>query len=282
MKVIRFFCFFALVLISVQICKAQVCYLSAVKLEIKDSKDKVINNAKIEVFQVLESKTDSFDLSNNFEKDNFYFIHLGLETRGTFLLKIKADGFAEKEVKVHFDRGHLQTVKINLRKLGTNETEKLQRTSSLGGGVYDFTGALIPNARIEIKDEFGKTYETVSTENGYYSADLTYVGYFWNEKNKNWESESSKPAKYSLKVSKQGFKDFEIKNFVFTKAFDGMNLDVVLESENPEPCGYGGADCLPNLPEKVDAENAEVSNKILEKPVEKKPKAKLIKRKNNK
>ncbi len=238
MKVINLIFLVIIVFAFSLICNAQACYMSAIKLELTNFENKHISNAKVQVFRLTENNTTALEFSNFFEKENFYYIHLGLEERGTFLIKITAKDFAEKQFKVHFDKGHLQKIKINLRRTGTEDIESLTRFASLGGRVFDQTGALIPNAKIIVQDEFGNQYETRTGEyNGYYSLDLSYVGYISNEENKKFESDRMKPAKYSLKVSKEGFKEFEVKEFVFTNAPFGMNWEVVLELMDSSPGG---------------------------------------------
>ncbi len=148
-------------------------------------------------------------------------------------------------------------------------------TQVLTGTVYDAQGALIP--KVKAINEKGKVFETETNDEGIYSLNLPFNDFT------KISSKQFKISKYEIVVECGGFEKNILKDFKFISAYPNeMILDVSLDGANPEPCGYSGADCLPDLPEKIESNNSEISNKISEQALEKKPKAKIIKRKNNK
>ncbi|MBA4123672.1 MAG: hypothetical protein H0X72_14565 [Acidobacteria bacterium] len=87
-------------------------------------------------------------------------------------------------------------------------------------------------------------------------------------------SANFKTAKYEITVDMEnrGFEKFVLKDFKFVPSYKGkMNLDIALDSINPEPCDYSGADCLNATP--IDAKIKTItSDKILQRPLEELPK----------
>ena len=132
----------------------------------------------------------------------------------------------------------------------------------LSGVVYDAVGAVIVKAKITAVNEKGEIFETVTNDNGIYSLNLPYNNY-----DPKTSSANLKISKYEIIVDleNRGFERRVIKDFKFIPAYVGkMYFDIALDSINPEPCGYAGADCL----QKTDK---------LQKPLEKLPKAKNYK-----
>ncbi|MDQ2747095.1 MAG: carboxypeptidase-like regulatory domain-containing protein, partial [Acidobacteriota bacterium] len=77
-------------------------------------------------------------------------------------------------------------------------------------------------------------------------------------------------AKFEIVVDAQylGFEKYSLKDFKFVPVYLGkMIFDIALDARNPEPCGYGGADCLesPVVKEKEGKFQANVSQRSLEK-----------------
>jgi hypothetical protein len=145
-------------------------------------------------------------------------------------------------------------------------TENAQ-TSILSGTVYDANGAVIPETKITAINQKGEKFETLTNDEGFYFLDLPFTRY------------DSKlffdfvMAKYEIIVDREnwGFEKFVLKDFRFVPSYKGkMNLDIALNSINPEPCGYSGADCL-NTPV-IKTTKAKISDKILQRPLEKFPK----------
>ena len=138
----------------------------------------------------------------------------------------------------------------------------------LTGAVYDAVGAVIVKAKVTAVNEKGEIFETETNDEGIYSLNLPYNNYDARTSSANF-----KISKYEIVVDleNRGFERRVIKDFKFIPAYTGkMFFDIALDSKNPEPCGYGGADCL----QKTDRD--------LQKPLETLPKAKNNKRKNNK
>ncbi len=148
----------------------------------------------------------------------------------------------------------------------------------LTGTLYDAGGAVIPKAKVTAVNEKGETFVTETNDEGIYSLSLSYNNY------------DSKTASVNFKISKyeiivdlenRGFEKRIIKDFKFIPAYsEKMLFDIALDTKNPEPCGYAGADCLQETT--VETEKPKLSDKILQKPLETLPKAKNNKRKNNK
>ena len=138
----------------------------------------------------------------------------------------------------------------------------------LSGTVYDATGALIPKVKVTAINEKGEKVESLTNNNGVYSLSLPFNLY-----DSKTSSANFKIAKFEIVVDleNRGFEKFVVKDFKFIPAYSGkMFFDIALDSRNPEPCGYAGADCL----ESPLVENTEekVQNKVLQRPLEKLPK----------
>ncbi len=156
--------------------------------------------------------------------------------------------------------------------------------SALTGTVYDASGAVIPKAKLIAINEKGEKFETVTNDEGVYVLNLLF---------QSIDAKTSvdfKVAKYEIIVDleNRGFEKFILKDFKFVPSFKGkMNLDIALDSINPEPCGYSGVDCPTVLycpageQETIQTTEAKISDKIQQKPLEKSPKIQnKIKRKN--
>ena len=209
---------------------AQSDAMSTVRIDVRDAANNPIRNMDIKIFEIWDGKSKIFDLANVFYKDNFYFVHLGLEERGTFLIRMAAAGFESKEFKVFFRKGQMQTVTANLRKTGTDETERLERTTVLSGLILDHTGARVRGATVAVTDRTGKRFEITTEENGYFAFHLPYTSFIWNSKLKAFESDKPDTTRYDLMVTSNGFKNFEMKGIVVANSDLGnIRLDVVIE-----------------------------------------------------
>ena len=168
-----------------------------------------------------------------FQKDDFYFVHLGLEERGTFLIRIGAKEFESKEFKVFFGQGHMQSVTITLRRVGSKDSEDLERTTVLSGLILDQSGRRVKGARITAIDQSGKRFEWTTEENGYFSFDLPYVGIIWNPNSKAYESDKPNLLKYTLRIEASQFQVFEAKDIRVTNSDLGkLRFDVVLSRKS--------------------------------------------------
>ncbi len=155
----------------------------------------------------------------------------------------------------------------------------------LSGTVYDANGAVIPKTRVIATNEAGECFETLANDEGTDSLNLPFNDY------SSRKSSNFKITKYEIRVNREnGFDKFVLKDFMFVPSSKGkMNLDISLDAANPESCGYLGADCpiVLNCPsgeqETIQTTKAQVSSKVLQRPLEELTKTQnKIKRKNNK
>jgi len=132
--------------------------------------------------------------------------------------------------------------------------ERWDDSAFLDGFVYDSNGAVIGNAKISFRDAENNLKTVTTNKNGNYKIKLP-IGIL------------------SIEIEAVGFKVFKIKNYrIAPTNKKGMNLDVVLEGDNSEPCGYSGADCLNITPIDTKTIETKVSDKISQRPLEKLPK----------
>lgn len=106
--------------------------------------------------------------------------------------------------------------------------------SALTGTVYDASGAVIPKAKLIAINEKGEKFETVTNDEGIYVLNLLFHSVDAKT------SVDLKVAKYEIVVDleNRGFEKFILKDFKFVPSYKGkMNLDIALDSTNPEPCG---------------------------------------------
>ena len=117
----------------------------------------------------------------------------------------------------------------------------------LTGTVFDSQGAIIPNAKVKVVSEKGQIFETESNEAGVYTLNLPANLY-----NSGTLTKDLKAAIYEIIAESSGFEKYSLNDFKFVSSYQNkMILDIALDGANPEPCGYGGADCLPNSTKKL-------------------------------
>jgi hypothetical protein len=148
----------------------------------------------------------------------------------------------------------------------------------LSGTLYDATGAVIPKSKVTVINERGEKFEVLTNDDGVYSLSLPFNSYDAKTSSANFRI-----AKFEIVVDLEyrGFEKFSVRDFKFVPAYSGkMIFDIALDSRNPEPCGYAGADCLESPI--VENTKEKVQNKILQRPLEELPKEQnKTKRKNN-
>ena len=148
----------------------------------------------------------------------------------------------------------------------------------LSGTLYDAVGAVIPDVKIMAINEKGEKFEALTNDNGVYSLMLPF-----NQYDAKTSSSNFKIAKFEIVVDleNRGFEKFVTKDIKLIPAYSGrMFFDIALDSRNPEPCGYAGADCLETPI--IKSTKQKVQNKILQRPLETLPKEQnKTKRKNN-
>jgi len=144
----------------------------------------------------------------------------------------------------------------------------------LSGTIYDANGAVIPETKITAINEKGEKFETKTNSEGIYVLNLPFNLYDTRT------SSNYKIAKYEIVVDREkGFEKFVLKEFKFVPTYKGkMNLDIALDVYNTN-CGVAG--CLPYL-QFVESQQSEVSNKILQRPLEKLPKEQNKSKRKNK
>lgn len=137
-------------------------------------------------------------------------------------------------------------------------------TTVLSGTVYDANGAVIPKTIIKATNEKGEKFETETDDEGLYVLNLPYNKYDTKT------TTDFRVASYEIIVdlTDRGFEKFVLKDFKLVPSYLGkMNLDIALDTDNSN-CGAGG--CIQSEP--VEPSNPQISDKILQKPLEELPK----------
>ncbi len=118
----------------------------------------------------------------------------------------------------------------------------------LSGTVTDKWGAIIPNAKVEAKNLKGEIASTRTNNDGRYQLDL-------NE------------GEYSIEITLTPFDKFSLLDYwVIYK----MQLDVALQCKNCEIIDH---DLLKSEPtQRIETKEAKISNRVLQRPLEKLPK----------
>ncbi|MGH9819027.1 MAG: carboxypeptidase-like regulatory domain-containing protein [Pyrinomonadaceae bacterium] len=142
-------------------------------------------------------------------------------------------------------REHMKTLPIFLLILGlvSVATAQVDKHIIVTGTIYDQKGAVIPNTTITARNESGEKFETVTNGEGVYKLTLTF--------NRYGSKKALETATYEIAAERPntGFKKTVLKDFKVVPTYTGsMQLDLVLEALDPEPCGYAGADCLTTEP----------------------------------
>jgi hypothetical protein len=98
----------------------------------------------------------------------------------------------------------------------------------LTGTIYDPTGAVVPGAKLEARYEKGGLVSTKSDAEGKFALEL-------------------RPGIHTLEIAATGFLTINYGGYLIVNATDKkMTMDVVMfGAMDHEPCGYGGANCLP-------------------------------------
>ncbi len=146
----------------------------------------------------------------------------------------------------------------------------------LTGTLYDATGAVIPKEKVVAINDKDEKFEAQTNNNGVYSLSRPF-----NSHDDKKSSADFRIAKFEIFVDleNRGFEKFEVKGFKLVPANSGkMIFDIALDSLTPEPCGYAGADCLPQMV--VEMQPVKITDKVLPMPLKKSPKAQIKKRKN--
>jgi hypothetical protein len=88
--------------------------------------------------------------------------------------------------------------------------QRAEKIFVLGGTVYDSNKALVVSAELTAKNKDGRIYKTFSNEDGIYSIKLPF-------------------GKYTLKFTKDGFKDFIVINFEnFSVTEESFDVDFIV------------------------------------------------------
>lgn len=104
--------------------------------------------------------------------------------------------------------------------------------SKLTGTVYDIEGSVVPGAKVTATSTKGKTYETVTNQEGVYVLTLPFNKY---DRKTSWGGE----ATYDIAVEWNGFKKSETKGYVFIPSqFGKMHFDIALQL--PAPVSVSG------------------------------------------
>lgn len=135
----------------------------------------------------------------------------------------------------------------------------------LSGTVYDDNGAVVGGAIVKITGSDEKEFISKTNEEGVFEIRLF-------------------PGNYFIQVEMPGFQTFRLEKYRIAPSFKSrMNLDIVLEVEEVEPCGPAGSGdgCIMADPIDMNKTEIKISDKILQRPLEKLPKAQnKTKRKN--
>ena len=165
-------------------------------------------------------------------------LHLGLEETGLFAIEVRAEEFEPFEFKVYFARGHMQTVTVRLKRVGSAATATIERQTELIGHVFDQYGSVVPRAKVVAQHKGGRAYEVVTNQDGLFELTLPYDAFFWNEEKSKWEGDAAGPTRYELSVASPGFKVFRLENLTIVPGLRGrLTFDVILNLPEPAPGG---------------------------------------------
>ncbi len=98
----------------------------------------------------------------------------------------------------------------------------------LTGHIFDPNGAVVVAAKVEARSEDKRLFSGVTNDEGKFEVALP-------------------TGLYALEISGTGFLTIQYLEYLIVKTFDGkMTMDFVLFGAKwHEPCGYSGANCLP-------------------------------------
>ncbi|MBK9162572.1 MAG: carboxypeptidase regulatory-like domain-containing protein [Acidobacteria bacterium] len=110
----------------------------------------------------------------------------------------------------------------------TGVADSSGRKIVLTGNVFDPNGALVPGAQIRATSASGAVTSTDSSASGIFSLPVA-------------------PGLYKLQITKSGFISANFPEFFVVNSTTGkMYIDIVLfPGLSHSPCGYSGAECLP-------------------------------------
>ncbi|MBS1794087.1 MAG: carboxypeptidase regulatory-like domain-containing protein [Acidobacteria bacterium] len=143
-----------------------------------------------------------------------------------------------------------------------------QAFAILTGTVYDAAGARIVRAVVTAVNPKGETFTAETDDYGVYSLRLPF--------NPNYQSFGFRISRYDLIVEaeKQGFEKRIVRDIRLVSG--KMFFDAALDVPDPEPCGYGGAGCLPPVKD-LELGPTKLSDKIQKQPLKKTKRRKSIK-----
>lgn len=247
-----------LILLAVLFCglslfaKAQADCVVQNKIVVRDYDRNIVKNVRLEIYTVDKAGNKTFAFSpQKVENEVSYFV----STMGWFRpaggksfyfsdnyrLKVSAENFKDHERSIKFDRCQAQELDVIL--------ERVDQKIKLTGVVYDHQGSIIIGAKVKAFNKKGEIVENVTDENGIYLLNLS-------------------PDFYTIEFEKAGFKKLFVQNYQLVNSTYGkVNYDLVLE--------VGGTSSPIFIEEikPIESPQKEISNKILQRPLEPLPKA---------
>ncbi len=223
------------------------------KVFVRDYDGNNIKNAKLDIYKIEKGFNKTFAFSpQKIENDTYFFISTMGDFRSlsgkffyvsdSYWLKVTAENFKVNEQPIKFERCKAQELTVIL--------EQINQKIKLTGVVYDINGAVIVGAKVKATNKNSESVEVKTNDEGIYLLNLL-------------------PEFYKIEVEQVGFKKLVIEGFqLINSTYGKMNKDIVLEVGEPSTPYAPVADNS----QLVESQNIEVSDKILQKPLEKLPK----------
>ncbi len=249
----KFLQILVLIIGSVIIANAQVDCIVRNKVFVHDYNGNNVKNSKLEISKVEKGFNKVFAFNpQKIENDTYFFISLlGIfdspsekifTVLDSYWLKVTAENFKTSEQPIKFVECKPQEFTVIL--------EQINQKIKLTGVVYDTNGALVVGAKVNATNRNGEIFEVKTNDDGIYLLNLL-------------------PEFYMIEFEQSGFKKTIIESFQLVNSTYGkINQDVVLIVDNSN-CGVAG--CFPIL-EPVEIQKTELTDKILQRPLEELPK----------
>jgi hypothetical protein len=217
---------------------AQACGFIYAKFQIANAKGEVVEDAKLQLLYPNTNKSIMYregEISYSKTEKAYKFRHGLCGEHNNTLLIVSHREYAKYEGHIDLPLNTLATEKIfTIRLTKKSERENVkqatlpivksetQQKSLLTGMVYDARGSVVPGIKIVAVNSEGKSFASVTNEEGVYILNLPY--------NEYPGSGFFKATQYDLIVeSQKGFQRSETRGFVFIPAYSGkMYFDIAL------------------------------------------------------
>lgn len=156
---------------------AQLCGTYGATLIIKDEASKAIENVEI---KIVPLQADDYTLGRKFVRDDEDASRFRVQFREKYFVKgkykiiISANGFLREEKEIIFLYCERQTFEITLK------ANQVSTQGNLRGTVTDENGGVITGLKVQLTGKNGKTFNSITDENGSYSLECP-AGIYSNE-----------------------------------------------------------------------------------------------------